>query len=492
MKITNTTWKDMWDVMPDKLTKPSEKLFNKLPENIKEGLTVGVETAWDHYLATGKLQEALAMGAADGIRTATAQSGEFTKAAGNIVSGMLEGKSWRKGLGEEMSLSLNKKGNYLNTQLEKLNFNAELEAEYGQASYDIFKQDQKDYQAQADKAQEMYKWSQTQSGKRYGSMGAAHYKKQMEDAQKLADQAGKDARNEHLKSSAKHAAYAGAGSALTAGVDTFARTGSFKEAGKAAGMAGLQTATSAGVTMALSTTPLAPIAPLLGSVAGSLVGGLFGGRGKQPLRGAGARAKVAGSLAGALRMARKPGGEQLYHMFKRGSSGSKTMSKFIDNAMQNSQGQLDEGLKGELVSNIGSVISRTTGTQFSTNEVLSLLAALKGTGMQDHEQKAMLTNFERRIEGAGARGAIVNRPTVALIGEAGPEAITPLDQTRGNAPLPGGGDLVEEIRQMNSLLKQVVTSPPPINLDGQRVSKVLNSVNSDDIRTGVSTVNSRI
>jgi hypothetical protein len=114
--------------------------------------------------------------------------------------------------------------------------------------------------------------------------------------------------------------------------------------------------------------------------------------------------------------------------------------------------------------------------------------------MQGHEQKSLLTQFERRFEGAGARGAVVNRPTVALIGEAGPEVVTPLDQTRGNGPLPGGsgGDLAGEIRQMNRLLAQYVSNPPPINIDGQRVSRVINAANSDDIRTGVSTVNSRI
>lgn len=42
-------------------------------------------------------------------------------------------------------------------------------------------------------------------------------------------------------------------------------------------------------------------------------------------------------------------------------------------------------------------------------------------------------------EGAGATGAIVNRPTVALIGESGPEALVPLSQTPGNAALPTGG-----------------------------------------------------
>ena len=41
------------------------------------------------------------------------------------------------------------------------------------------------------------------------------------------------------------------------------------------------------------------------------------------------------------------------------------------------------------------------------------------------------------IEGRGATGGIVNRPTVALIGEAGPEAVIPLNKTPGNSPLPG-------------------------------------------------------
>ena len=38
----------------------------------------------------------------------------------------------------------------------------------------------------------------------------------------------------------------------------------------------------------------------------------------------------------------------------------------------------------------------------------------------------------------GATGGIVTRPTLALIGEAGPEAVVPLNRTRGNGPLPNG------------------------------------------------------
>jgi TP901 family phage tail tape measure protein len=40
----------------------------------------------------------------------------------------------------------------------------------------------------------------------------------------------------------------------------------------------------------------------------------------------------------------------------------------------------------------------------------------------------------------GATGGIVTRPTMALIGEAGPEAVIPLNRTPGSRPLPGGRD----------------------------------------------------
>jgi hypothetical protein len=44
---------------------------------------------------------------------------------------------------------------------------------------------------------------------------------------------------------------------------------------------------------------------------------------------------------------------------------------------------------------------------------------------------------------AGAEGAIVTRPTGALIGEAGPEAVIPLNKMPGASPLGGlgGGDV---------------------------------------------------
>jgi cell division protein FtsL len=53
---------------------------------------------------------------------------------------------------------------------------------------------------------------------------------------------------------------------------------------------------------------------------------------------------------------------------------------------------------------------------------------------------------DRPQEGDGATGAIVNRPTLALIGERGPEAVVPLSETSGNGPLPTGGPQVVEHR----------------------------------------------
>lgn len=40
---------------------------------------------------------------------------------------------------------------------------------------------------------------------------------------------------------------------------------------------------------------------------------------------------------------------------------------------------------------------------------------------------------------AGATGGIVSRPTIALIGESGPEAVVPLSNTPGSSALPSGG-----------------------------------------------------
>jgi hypothetical protein len=52
---------------------------------------------------------------------------------------------------------------------------------------------------------------------------------------------------------------------------------------------------------------------------------------------------------------------------------------------------------------------------------------------------AAVIRGQGQIDGVGATGGIVTRPTVALIGEAGPEAVVPLSRTPGSSPLPKMG-----------------------------------------------------
>jgi len=59
----------------------------------------------------------------------------------------------------------------------------------------------------------------------------------------------------------------------------------------------------------------------------------------------------------------------------------------------------------------------------------------------------------------GQHGGIVRRPTMALIGERGPEAVVPLDRAPGNSPLPGGmggGPLVLRIESGGSRLDDLL------------------------------------
>lgn len=65
-------------------------------------------------------------------------------------------------------------------------------------------------------------------------------------------------------------------------------------------------------------------------------------------------------------------------------------------------------------------------------------------------------------EGAGATGAIVRRPTVALIGESGPEAVVPLNRTAGNAPLPGGGTAVDQEQTAYRAFSRALSNSPVV------------------------------
>ena len=149
---------------------------------------------------------------------------------------------------------------------------------------------------------------------------------------------------------------------------------------------------------------------------------------------------------------------------------------------------------------VQAALQSNSGRRFSREETLGFIQLLYGQqippGFSSRDEA--LIAFEGQMEGRapmrrGATGAIVSRPTVALIGEAGPEAVVPLENSPGSRPLNGAGgdngELLQEIKRMNQMLGAMANRP--ITLDGQRVNAVLNTVNSDDIRAGIYTVNSR-
>ena len=78
-----------------------------------------------------------------------------------------------------------------------------------------------------------------------------------------------------------------------------------------------------------------------------------------------------------------------------------------------------------------------------------------------------------------AAGGVVNRPTTALIGERGPEAVVPL----------GDSEMMKELKKQNKLMEKMIktqeeTGNPEIRLDGRVVSEVVGQ-NFYDIGNGI-------
>ena len=78
-----------------------------------------------------------------------------------------------------------------------------------------------------------------------------------------------------------------------------------------------------------------------------------------------------------------------------------------------------------------------------------------------------------------ATGGVVNKPTTALIGERGPEAVVPL----------GDSDIMKELKKQNKLMAEMIktqkeTAQTEIRLDGRVVSEVVGD-NFYDIGNGM-------
>ena len=86
--------------------------------------------------------------------------------------------------------------------------------------------------------------------------------------------------------------------------------------------------------------------------------------------------------------------------------------------------------------------------------------ALYGTGGDKYRKALAIPSL--------AAGGIVNRPTTAVIGEAGPEAVVPL----------GNSEMMQELKKQNKLMAEMIktqkeTGTPEIRMDGKLVSEVV-------------------
>jgi hypothetical protein len=98
--------------------------------------------------------------------------------------------------------------------------------------------------------------------------------------------------------------------------------------------------------------------------------------------------------------------------------------------------------------------------------ILAPKALNKLLGAYDAEEELDTLSSARPM----ATGGIVTKPINAIIGEAGPEAVIPLDQYNNR-----GSDqtLVNEIKEMKSILSQILNRTGDVILDGNKVGQAL-------------------
>jgi hypothetical protein len=72
-----------------------------------------------------------------------------------------------------------------------------------------------------------------------------------------------------------------------------------------------------------------------------------------------------------------------------------------------------------------------------------------------------------------AEGGIVDKPTNALIGEAGPEAVIPLNSNKANGVLGNNDTLVKEFQEMKQILTAILNKNSVITLDGNKMGTAM-------------------
>ena len=278
-----------------------------------------------------------------------------------------------------------------------------------------------------------------------------------------------------------HNVKTGAGTSLaTAGL-------SFAQSYMQHGDAGLATgqALGAGLGMAASAalTPfLGPFAPLAGGLIGSFVGNKLGGMLAYKPDYKGARSRAIKNL------------EQ--HVMTKG--------KFMHGAPPGISSQITQAIAGKGGKYPSEKAMKNLVSEVSNNPVLAygfgpdtpatlLLSLLSGNLDNTAEETQAYAKFNRAFYGATpmAKGGIVTKPTNAIVGEAGPEAVIPLDQHSGYASrqqMQDQKDIIGELRkqnqQMGMFIKNMGDAKTVLQVDGRQLAETVGQ-NMYDINTGM-------
>ena len=136
------------------------------------------------------------------------------------------------------------------------------------------------------------------------------------------------------------------------------------------------------------------------------------------------------------------------------------------------------GMAGSFLGPVGTFIGSMVGSELGKFVLGYFSNTLGGPKLGD----IVINNIPQLAE-----GGIVSKPTVALIGEAGPEAVVPLDQIAQESPgvsttvvEPDNSDLKKELQEMKQLMADLIAQIPTIanrpivvELNGNKVGQAL-------------------
>ena len=122
------------------------------------------------------------------------------------------------------------------------------------------------------------------------------------------------------------------------------------------------------------------------------------------------------------------------------------------------------------------------------------LALLSGQVGDTGQENAMYARYNNAFTGnplAMAKGGVVTRPTNAIIGEAGPEAVIPLNSMNDYSAIDQKKDnknMIDELRksnqQMQMFIKQMGDAKTVLNVDGRQLAETVGQ-NMYEINTGM-------